>query len=158
MNVGFLCTITFRFVQSLSHMLIVSIIFVYLWLLFLVFKPETPICMFMGTAAWKNIDIASFNSVFSSLEGLIRRISCDQMLIKMPSKFSANIIGNLRMRINGYNHRYSDTLEELTDHFRVTSTNKDQLNTVISIASKQILQSVLSELIQHAKLFAFFES
>lgn len=80
---------------AVGHVRVVRLILIMILLLALicnVLVPLAPRFVLVCTAAGEDINLGGFDRVLARLEGLLRSVAGDQVLIKMAGKLFANLV------------------------------------------------------------------
>ncbi len=73
--------------------------------------------MLVSTATTVNIKFGTLDCILASSERFFWRATLDQVLVKMTRKLPADVIQYWSKRVNCYNNGYTDSFEDLPNHF-----------------------------------------
>lgn len=119
--------------------------------------PLAPSLMLVSTATTVNFKFRSLHCINSGPECLFWSASLNDVFIEMSRKFPADIIQDRSKSIDCDNDRDTNSFENLSNHFWMTSWDKDHLYSMLVVFPYQTTQPFLVESVQYAKSFIFLK-
>jgi len=103
-----------------------------------VLLPFAFVCMGMGTAAGFATNWARPTCSLGLDEGINDRFALKELHVQMAREDEANVVSNLRLRVDCYDNGDIALVQYIPDFFGVASGNKGKLDTSVLLLPQQL--------------------